>query len=312
MRRLAPIAASIVTLVFTASCSKPARSTAEATQSPASAAALPIDSHDPTNADHPQLPEPTEHAFAQVGDLRMYYEIFGEGPPLVLLHGGGSTIQESWAHQIPYFAKTRRVIAPEQMGHGHTRDLNRPLSYVDMAEDTAQLLTQLGIRDADVVGWSDGGIIGLHLAAHHPALVRRLVISGANITPSGLTPETLADSRKPPVDDPAGRARYARLFADPVEHFPVFTEKLNDLWLNHPTETELSVADLGKIQAPTLVVSADHDLIQLEHTLLIYRSIPTAELLILPGSHHNTFGDRPQWLNPIISDFLNQEIAPAH
>ncbi len=296
MRHWALIAASLMTLALVSSCEKPAQPTAARTQPP-------------NLSDHPPLPEPSERAYAQIGDLRMYYEIYGQGPPLVLLHGGGSTIRESWSQQIPYFAKTRRIIAPEQMGHGHTHDLDRPLSYVDMAEDTAQLLTQLGIRDADVIGWSDGGILGLILAARHPELVRRLVISGANIAPCGLTPEALADTSKPPADDPEGGPRHAHLPDDPAEQHRMFAAKLNDLWLNHPTETELSVADLGKIQAPTLVVSADHDVIQLDHTMLIYRIIPTAELLILPGSGHNTFGERTVWLNPIIADFLNKKIA---
>ena len=214
------------------------------------------------------------------------------------------------AREARYFAPTRRIIAPEQQGHGHTRDLDRPLSYVQMAEDTAQLLQQLGIRDADVVGWSDGGIVGLILAARHPDLVRRLVASGANIAPSGLVPDGLTEITQPVAESSEERAHAARASADPPEHNAAFQTKLHDMWRNHPTEAELSVADLKKIAAPTLVVAADRDLILLDHTVLIYRSIPHAELLILPGSNHNTFGGRAKWINPIIEEFLEKKLEP--
>ena len=109
--------------------------------------------------------------------------------------------------------------------------------------------------------------------------------------------------------EPKEYARYVRLFADPPEHYTVFQTKLMDLWLNHPTEAELSSTDLARIQAPTLVVAGDHDMILLEHTTSIYTSIPTAELLILPGSEHNTIGTQGKWLNPMIDHFLSKEIA---
>ena len=283
------VSASLVLLVVLSSCVKAEPHNATAVVVPNS----PASSSDGSQRD---VPEPKQRAYAQIDKLRMYYEVYGEGRPLVLLHGGGSTIAESWPQQIAYFASKHRIIAPEQQGHGHTRDLDRPLSYVEMADDTAQLLTQLGIRDADVLGWSDGGIVGLILAAHHPELVRRLVVSGANISPSGLVPDGLAEITRPAEEDPADRARYERVSADPPEHYAAFKAKLDDLWRNHPTEAELSVADLKKIAAPTLVVAADRDLILLDHTVLIYRSIPNAELLILPGSNHNTFGKRAKWL----------------
>ena len=279
MRTWALIAASCATLALASSCAK--------------------------LGDNSGVPPPKERAYAQIGDLRMYYEVYGEGSPLVLLHGGGSTIRESWAEQLTYFAPTHRIIAPEQQGHGQTPDLDRPLSYVNMAEDTAQLLTKLGIQNADVLGWSDGGIIGLYLAAHHPELVRRLVVSGANIDPSGLESETPRDSAAPAGNGPAA-GRDARPTAEPQEHRSPFEVKLAELWSHHPTPAELSVEDLAKIQAPTLVVAGDHDAIRLDHTVMIYRSIPHAELLVLPGTSHNTFGQRATWLNPIVAEFLNK------
>src|ERR1700691_4797904 len=120
--------------------------------------------------------------YVEVHGVKMYYEIHGEGRPVVLLHGGTATIQTSFAGQIPVLARNHRVVAIEQMGHGHTGDVaGRELSYEAMTEDTAALLVQLGIQNADVVGWSDGGQLALRLAFTHPELVRRVVASGVGL-----------------------------------------------------------------------------------------------------------------------------------
>jgi pimeloyl-ACP methyl ester carboxylesterase len=117
--------------------------------------------------------------YQSVNGLKMYYEVHGRGPHLLLLHGGTATVATSWGEQIPYFARSRKVIAPEQVGHGHTGDREEPYSYARMADDTATLLGQLGIQNADVYGTSDGGVVGLYLAARHPSRVRKLIVVGA-------------------------------------------------------------------------------------------------------------------------------------
>ena len=119
---------------------------------------------------------PLAQRHADVGRLHMYYEEAGTGRPLVLLHGGGSTAQTSFGQIIPTLARTHRVIAPEMQGHGHTPDLDRPFSFEQMAADTAALLEQFGVRSADIMGFSNGGMVALQLAARHPALVHKLVI----------------------------------------------------------------------------------------------------------------------------------------
>ena len=125
--------------------------------------------------------------FAAVNGIDMYYEIHGDGSPLLLLHGGMASTPEKW---IPFFAPHFRVIAPEQMGQGRTADLvDRPLHYHDMAEDTLELMSQLGIGSARVIGYSDGGIIGLDMAIHHPKRVTSLVVTGATARFDGNTPE---------------------------------------------------------------------------------------------------------------------------
>ena len=125
--------------------------------------------------------------YAAVNGLNMYYEVHGEGPPLLLLHGGSGSIPEKW---IPFFATRFQVIAMEQMGHGRTADaMDRSFHYHDMAEDTVELMRQLEIESAVVVGYSDGGIIGLDMAINHPERVTKLAVTGANARTDGYTEE---------------------------------------------------------------------------------------------------------------------------
>src|SRR5206468_7345076 len=125
--------------------------------------------------------------YAAVNGLSMYYEVHGEGPPLLLLHGGTGSIPTQW---IPFFSSQFRVVAMEQMGHGRTADLvDRPFHYHDMAEDTVELMRQLRVESAVVVGYSDGGIIGLDMAIHHPDRVTKLAVTGANARFDGYTAE---------------------------------------------------------------------------------------------------------------------------
>src|SRR5579871_6150860 len=155
----------------------------------------------------PVPPAPVESGYADVRGLHMYYEIRGQGRPVVLLHGGLATLSGTFGPQLGPLSEGHRVIAPEQMGHGHTKDADRPFRYQDMAEDTAALLARLKVTQADVVGWSDGGTIGLLLAAHHPQLVRKLAVSGANFRPDGLDPGSRAWLAKTPPEEWPQRIR---------------------------------------------------------------------------------------------------------
>ena len=156
--------------------------------------------------------------YAAVNGLNMYYEEHGEGPPLLLLHGGSGSIPEKW---IPDFSPRFHVIAMEQMGHGRTADLrDRPFHYHDMAEDTVELMRQLGIESASVLGYSDGGIIGLDMAIHHPERVTKLAVTGANCRTDGYTAENLELVRSfDPDAEPVSDA-YARLSPDGADHWP--------------------------------------------------------------------------------------------
>lgn len=226
---------------------------------------------------------------------RIYYAVRGSGPTLVLLHGGGDSGEHSFERQLDLFSMNHRIIAPDQVGQGRTPDVPGPLSYTLMMQDTATLLATLKLTRVDIVGFSDGGILGLMLAVRHPELVRRLVISGVNIAPEGLTAAQLEGLRGAQTASPK-----------------TVDEKLAKLWLTSPTESELSLDLLSKIEQPVLVISGDRDAITLEHTLQIYQTLPNSELCVLPGTDHLTFAGRPEWLNPIISDFLDRPDSAAH
>jgi pimeloyl-ACP methyl ester carboxylesterase len=233
-------------------------------------------------------PQPTEWSRTTIHGHSIVYAVRGKGPTLVLLHGGGDSGEHSFERQLDVFSEHHHLVAPDQVGQGHTPDVPGPLSYTGMMEDTATLLQKLGLKHVDVVGFSDGGILALMLAVRHPELVRRLVISGVNIAPDGLKPEDLEGLRAMQIPKPK-----------------TIDEKLAHLWLTSPTEAELSLSLLAKIDKPVLVISGDRDAITLEHTLKIFHALPDAELCVLPGTDHATFTRRSEWLNPIIGAFLD-------
>jgi pimeloyl-ACP methyl ester carboxylesterase len=232
--------------------------------------------------------------YAHVGGYGMYYEEYGRGRPLVLLHGGLNTIAGSFAQQIPVFARTHRVIAIEQVGHGHTPDARPAFAYPQMADDTVELLRDLHIGRADLVGWSDGGIIALLIARQHPELVRRLVVSGVNVNVEGERAEDVEALRA--LDEEVAKD------GSDGEPAPSVEAKVRQLWL---TPVVLDKDDLAHIAAPVLVVAGDRDVIRLAHTLEIYESLPNAELCILPGTGHDTFQSAADALNPLILRFLD-------
>ncbi len=246
-----------------------------------------------------------EHA--AVNGLRMYYEVHGQGRPVVLLHGGMNSIHTSFARQIPVFSRTRRVIAIDQMGHGRTADVpGRALSYEGMAEDTAALLIHLGIRDADVIGWSDGGQIALRLAFTHPELLSRVVASGVGFGAGRDLQRKFQDDKWwtnfYETGFPAGRAEYNRVSPDGPGHWKVYAEKARRMW--GAAAWGFLPADLAKIKLPVMIVSGDRE--DIGETVRVFRAIGNARLFVLPGTRHSTFQDRPDWLNAVVLDFLDR------
>ncbi len=248
--------------------------------------------------------------YAEVRGLRMYYEVHGKGRPVVLLHGGLNTIETSFAKQIPVLSKNHRVIAIEQMGHGRTRDVpGRKLSYEEMALDTAALLAHLGIQNADLAGWSDGGQLALRLAFTHPQLVRRVFVSGVGLGASPDIVKALGAQKDFPKLAasmfPEGLESYKRLSPDGPDHWATITTKGWVMWTG--STFGFTESELGKIDLPVIIVAGDKDFAPIEETVRIFRAIPRAKLYMLPGTGHATFQDRPVWINPVLLDFLDRD-----
>jgi pimeloyl-ACP methyl ester carboxylesterase len=225
--------------------------------------------------------------YANVGPLRMYYEDHGQGRPLVLIHGGGSTVETSFGAILPILARSHRVIAVEEQGHGHTADLARPLSFEQMADDTAALLEQLHVRDADVLGFSSGGRVALELAVRHPSLVRRLIICSGFYAHAGLIPALRAGFDQPPNAAAMPKSlRDAYLAASPHPDLQAFVAKTVAMMKSFP---DIPEDKLRAIDAPTLVMLADQDVILPEHAVNLAKLVKHGQLAIFPNAQHGAY-----------------------
>ncbi|HWE69596.1 MAG TPA: alpha/beta hydrolase [Acidimicrobiales bacterium] len=239
----------------------------------------------------------------KAGGVEMFVDAVGNGEPLVLLHGGMAS-NLGWIAQLEDFSARFRVIAPERPGHGRAPDIEGPYRYEAMADATAALLASLGLPPAHLVGWSDGGIIGLLVAIRHPERVARVVAFGANSDSRGYVAGgtdvlTAAEADGPEMAE--FRALYDPVSPDGPDHFPVVWEKVRSLWSEPFDFTE----DLAGIQAPTLVMVADDDLVTIEHATEMYRTLPHGQLAVLPGVSHAAPLERPALFNRLVLDFLS-------
>ena len=256
-------------------------------------------------------------SYASVNGLEMYYEIHGTGEPLVLLHGAYMTI-DAMGEVVPSLAKTRRIIAVELQGHGRTADIDRPLSYEQMADDTAALLRHIGIEEADIFGYSMGGGIALQVTIRHPEVVRKLVLASVYYNNNGVYPELLQAIETITPEAFAGtpwREEYARIAPNP-EDFPTLVAKLKELdltFVGWPPE------DIQAIEAPALIIIGDSDVVRPEHTVEMFRLIgggvagdlaglPSSRLAVLPGTTHVGLVERSDLLVSMIGEFLDTPI----
>jgi pimeloyl-ACP methyl ester carboxylesterase len=256
-------------------------------------------------------------AYTSINGLEMYYEQHGEGPPLVLLHGALSSIEVDFGAMIPSLAQRRRVIGVEQQAHGHTADIDRPLSTVTWTEDTVMLLDHLGIVDADIVGYRDGAAVALRLAVEHPALVRKLVLLATPYRVDGLHPGILDAVAIMEPEHLAGtpfEESYARSAPHP-EDWPRLVEKVKEMSQHL---VEWSPETIDAITKPTMVVIGDSDIVQPEHAVELFRLLgggvagdlvgqPRSRLAVLPGTTHLTLVRRAAWLTPMIEEFLDAD-----
>jgi pimeloyl-ACP methyl ester carboxylesterase len=245
----------------------------------------------------------------------MYYEIHGAGRPLVLLHGGLSAIGTSFGKVLPGLARERQVIAIEQQAHGHTADIDRPLTYKQMANDTVALLSHLGIENADFFGYSVGAGIAIDIAIEHPSIVRKLVLATPIYTADGFHPGVLAgmEALQPAhlVGSPF-EEEYGRCAPNPQD-WPTLIAKMKQLnreFVDWPPEA------IASIKAPTLLIAGDSDIVRPEHVVEMFRllgggipgdnvGLPKSRLAVLPGTTHITLVDRAEWLVPMITECLD-------
>jgi pimeloyl-ACP methyl ester carboxylesterase len=254
--------------------------------------------------------------YASVNGLRMYYEMHGEGFPLVLIHGGGSTIGTTFGRILPELARSHRVIAVELQAHGHTADIDRPLSFEQDADDVAALLQQLGIPQADIFGFSNGASTTLQIAIRHPGLVRRIVVASTMYRRDGAY-QWLWDS--------FGHIDYAEM---PRQLAEAFLANNPDTAALHRmidrdvarmrSFADIDEADIASIQASALILVGDHDVVRPEHAVEMYRGMQHATLVILPGGHGEYMGEittlkagRDDYpAVAIIEDFLGEAPKP--
>jgi pimeloyl-ACP methyl ester carboxylesterase len=245
--------------------------------------------------------------YIEVNDIKLYYEVYGEGEPLILLHGNGGSI-EIMDKQIPALSEKYKVIAIDSRAQGRSFDSDKEITYALMASDVSELIRKLNLKKVNVVGWSDGGNVALELAYAHPEQVIKAVASGANYSWQNYLEksDTLTLSANDPLYkiNKAFAIRYSSAsgrLSQQKERLPVIRKKLTDLMDKYPNFT---TAQLNTINIPFLVIAGDHDLINLEHTIQLYRNLPKGQLYILPATDHGAFILYPEIVNPEIIRFL--------
>jgi pimeloyl-ACP methyl ester carboxylesterase len=246
----------------------------------------------------PSLPKAEQSGFAPVNGIKIWYASFGRGEPVILLHGGLAN-SDYWGDQVRALRTHYHVIVMDSRGHGRTTRDEKPYGYDLMASDVLGLMDHLKIDKAAIVGWSDGAIIGLDIAMHHPERVTKLFAFAANSDPSGV-----ADIAKSEVFNAfiarAGE-EYKRLSATPAE-YKSFVDQITRMWDSQPHWT---AADLAKIKTATWIVDADHDeAIKRENTEFMAANIPGAGLLIQPNVSHFSFLQDPQQFTSDVAHFL--------
>jgi pimeloyl-ACP methyl ester carboxylesterase len=261
------------------------------------------------------------HGYAPVNGLQMYYEIHGSGRPLVLLHGNLSTIGVDFGRMLPGLARDRRVIAVEQQAHGHTADIDRPLSIRQWADDTAALLRHLDVEQADFFAYSSGTGIAMELALQQPRLVRKLMLASVAYRLDGLHPGLTDGMDELQPEHLAGtpfEEDYARTAPNPGD-WPRLVEKIKQLNRQLP---EWPAEAVRSITAPTMLVYGDSDIVRPEHAAELFRllgggvpgdvaGLPRSRLAVLPGTTHVTLVHRADWLVPMVTEFLDAPMPEA-
>jgi pimeloyl-ACP methyl ester carboxylesterase len=238
--------------------------------------------------------------YEELGDVRTWYDEHGEGEPLVLLHPGGADAR-AWAPNLDPLAEHFHVFTPERRGHGRTPDIDGPMTYELMAEDTIAFLEGVVGGPARLVGCSAGASVALLVALRRPDLVDHVVLVSGVFHRDGWVPGAI----DPDASLPEVLARgYAELSPDGPDHFPVVSAKLARMNWEEPT---LDASDLSGVTSRTLVMIGDDDEVTLEHATAMYRGLPDSELVVVPGTSHGLLHEKPALCNTIIIDFLTTD-----
>jgi pimeloyl-ACP methyl ester carboxylesterase len=271
---LCAAACAVIAAIIAACAARPPIS------SPAKDTAMPTDHRSPASSG--RLP---------IRGLEMYYEVHGagDGAPLVVVPGGGSTIDATYGRLLPHLARHRRVIAVEEQAHGRTSDRGRPSSFEDSADDIAALLGQLGVARADVMGFSNGASIALELAIRHPAVVRRVVFASSMTRRSGTAPafwDMIAHARFEDMPQPL-KDEFLRVNPDPQKLRTMYERDVERM----RSFRDIPDADVAAVAAPTLILAGDRDVPTTAHAVELSHLLPNARLVILPGGHGDYLGE---------------------
>ena len=254
-----------------------------------------------------------DSGYAPVNGLKMYYEIHGTGAPLVLIHGGGSTIQTSFTKILPLLARDHKVIAVELQAHGHTNDRNGPESFEQDADDVAALLEYLKISKAHFLGFSNGGNTVMQIAMRHPAIADKLVIVSSFYKRDGMLPGFFEGMQGATLENmPALLKTYYLQINNDHKALQTMFNKDKERMLHFK---DWSDEDLASIKSPSLIIAGDKDVVTPEHTMKMSHIIPNAQLVILPGTHGSFIGEvcaaeegskMPETTVTIIKEFLDK------
>ena len=243
--------------------------------------------------------------YVQTGNVKTWYAEYGRGTPLVLLHGG-LVDARFFEPNLEALTEHFHVFTPERRGHGHTPDVDGPITYQLMADDTLAFLDAVVREPADLVGHSDGAFVALLVALQRPQAVKRLVMISGGYNKSGAAqPDVELD-----VDQVVaflGKA-YGEVSPDGEAHFPIVAAKIAEMAKSEPN---LDIAELAQVKQRSLVMFSDDDLMTLSHAVDMYDALPNAELAIVPGTSHFLISEKPQLVNAIILDFLTRDPVPT-
>lgn len=248
----------------------------------------------------PAMPVSKVAGYAPVNGIRMYYAVYGAGDPVLLIHGGLGHA-DLWANQVKDLMKDHTVIVADSRGHGRSSRNAEAYSYDLMAADYLALLDYLKFDKVDLVGWSDGGIIGIDIALKHPERLSRLFAQAANVTVDGVDPKVMESTVFNAYIARMGEA-YPKMSKTP-DQFDAFVEQIGQMWASQPNWSD---AELAKITVPTAVVLGDHDeAITRAHTEHMAAVIPGARLVILKDASHFAMLQDPAGYNKAVRDFID-------